>query len=45
MKTKSSLKSSNGKKDVKLVRRGKNIYVISKTEPRLKRRQGKAKKN
>lgn len=39
MKVKKSLKSLRQRKDCKLVRRGKHVYVICKTNPRFKAKQ------
>lgn len=40
MKVASSLKGFKKRKDCKLVRRGKRVYVINKQNPRFKARQG-----
>jgi len=40
MKVKASLKSAKLRKDCKLVRRGKKVVVICKSNPRFKIKQG-----
>ena len=40
MKVKSSLKNLRKRKDCKIVKRGRRIYVLCKTNPRFKARQG-----
>ena len=40
MKVKSSLKNLRKRQDCKLVKRGKTLYVISKTNKKFKAKQG-----